>query len=114
MESQRSRQIKENKGVVKRGFLQFLRMIVFIGAAFWLTQWLITNEYFTLADLYQAGVPISVPPLFVQLGIALVITFVFQIIYFIVYLWISPAGRQRTGYARHDGGERNPFDDWKS
>lgn len=114
MESQRTKQIQANQGVVKRGILQFFRMIIFIGVAFWITQWLLVNEYFTLADLYRSGVPTEVPPLVLQLGIALVITFIFQILYFILYLWISPAGRKRTGQASHDGSEPDQYGNWSS
>lgn len=111
MESQRSREIKANQGVVVRGILQFLRIIIFIGAAFWLTVWLLNNEILTLSDLYRAGVPTSIPPLVIQLGIALVITLVFQTLYFIFYMWVNPAGRRRTGKARFDGSS-DPFGDW--
>lgn len=114
METRRSREIKANQGVVKRGIFQFIRMIVFLGVAFWLALWLFNNEYVEPAIFYRSGIPSSVPVIALQLGVALFLVMVFQLLYFILYVWLNPKGRRRAGHAFVDESEKDNYTGWDS
>lgn len=94
--SRREEEFQRETSRFKKGLVQFLRMVVFLGASLWVTNWLFTNEYLTYGQIYGAGLPREIPEIVLFLSIALMLVLALELMFFLVYVWIRPSGRRRA------------------
>ena len=88
---------KQKTRLAGRAFIQLVWFIISGAAAYFATQYLISESIINLNDFYRAGISESVPE-WVFLGLIIFLIFmVFQLIFAFGYMIATPKGRQKAG-----------------
>ncbi len=113
LEQKRDEEINKRKGLTGRTIVMVIWLGISIAIAYFLTEYLQNEGYLDINNLMynQIGLPRSIPEWAAQLIIMFGIVVVFQIIFWLGFIWFTPEGRRRTGDASMVSRNKDPFSD---
>ena len=114
IEKVRQEQLRRRKGLARRTFLQAIWLAICFGAAYFVAQWLLAEQYLTYEFFYRRlFVPRGVPEIVLLGAIILTIVILFQFFVLLGYLFGSSEGRARTGIASAESKNPDPLDSYQ-
>ena len=113
LEQKREEEVSKRKGLTGRTIVMIIWLGISVAIAYFLTQYLQNEDMLNINNLMynQIGLPRSVPEWGAQLLIIFAMVIVFQIIFWIGFIWFTPEGRRRTGDASMVSRNKDPFGD---
>lgn len=113
LEQKREEETKKRKGLMGRTIIMIIWLGISIAIAYFLTEYLQNEAILDINNLMynQIGLPRSVPEWGAQFMIIFAMVIVFQIIFWIGFIWFTPEGRRRTGDATLTSRNKDPFGD---
>lgn len=113
LEQKRDEELTKRKGLTGRTIIMVIWLGISFVIAYFLTEYMVSEKYLDINNLMynQIGLPRSIPEWGAQLMIMFAIVIVFQIIFWIGFIWFTPEGRRRTGDATMVSRNKDPFSD---
>lgn len=113
LEQKRDEEINRRKGLTGRTIVMVIWLGISFVIAYFLTEYMVSEGYLDINNLMynQIGLPRSIPEWGAQLMIMFGIVIVFQIIFWLGFIWFTPEGRRRTGDATMTSRNKDPFGD---
>ena len=112
VEQKREEELSKRKGLTGRTIVMVIWLALSFVIAYFLTEYLVSEGILNIEVLMynQIGLPRSIPVWGAQLMIMFGMVIVFQIVFWLGYVWFSPEGRRRTGDASMKSRNKDPYD----
>lgn len=110
LERQQEEVLRNRKGLTGKTIVQTIWLAISFAVAYFLINYILTQEYLSYDMLYQAGIPRTVPE-WVILGVLMIfVVSILQFFLFMGYALTSPEGRRKTGDPTLKSRAANPYD----
>ena len=111
LEKKKDEEIAARKGMTGRTIIAFIWLAISGTLAYFLIEYLISENIFSLNTFYQMGVPRAVPDWVLMGVMILIIVMLMQTFLLFGFMVASPEGRRRTGDPSLYSHSKDPLDD---
>ena len=111
IEMKREAELQKRKGQTWKTIVAIVWLILSFVGAYFLTNWLIAQDYLELAYIYQnLRVPGTISETILTLGISFVIFIAIQFVVLIFMAIFSPQAKRKSGVPRADTDDPDPYE----